>query len=430
MSNPFLSNEREFIIECRVFSNIAAAMEYRSTDIGNIPSGYAYIGSIQSNEIVSYNTNNALSGQGICLGDIVTGSYDLTIMKSAFDRLLKGHERDMDTLSVHVRLGIANPDSSTRAVIWKNFGVWYIDSVDIDYYDSIVNVHGSDFLSRVVDYEFEDQSTYTSSTTWGDVLTRVLDASDRLLSEYFSYDFASKNYTVFNGVSVTSGRRRPWWTPISDGMTETDAYTSSSFRDVLSTIACYAGGYGFVDLDGCFQIKTYRYENRYPITITKDYYSKFTTNLLVSTPIAVDYEYVGSYTYSKDSSGVYKYSSVDVYSDYQTSRDTNAIMRIDKVHPIKGVYSHVNDINSVLKTVGTIYSGSIDFIGDVALQIGQIVEVRYTDTNGSDHTCRLLASSVSFTFNGGLSCSITSSIPTNQEYYSGNRYRDSILVED
>jgi len=314
---------------------------------------------LANDEIISYNFSASTGSEGLPLGTTEAASY--TFVFDNTKRKLKPAQ--MDNAEVHVFVGIFEGS----AYKYEDFGVWYVDEGTDPEQSVSMTLTGMDALASRFGATFTDaKNAYPCSI--GDIVETVcLLAGIRL-----------KSKTFYNSDVAVS--KMPSW---KEGVT---------LRDIISYCAICAAGFARIDRNGQLEIISYADGAEYSIganlyqTLTETSGAAFAFNA-IQARLSDDAEDYSRFTIDQS---IEDGPTTTIQVEYNPLLTTEI----------------VNTITSKLSGL-VLTSADLSWGGDPQVKLGDIYEV----TNLKSETVRIMVTSQSFTFDGGLSVSESCELP-------------------
>lgn len=327
-------------------------------------------------DVVMYTSNADLGYEGVPLGATGAASYTLQL-----DNVGRKYTPSMfDNAEVHMWIGILENDE----FVYSDFGVWYVESCVAPEQSVYITLYGSDALATKFTAEYGDSGSYP--TTIGSLLTAVCVAAGIRLK---AVDFPN---------AAVSIQKKPNW------------FDATTLRDIVSYCAICAGGFARIAMDGQLEILSYADGQSYEVDpnlykrFSLDGGSEFKFNAIEAklTEDAEEYD-----RYAVDSS-IADNATNTIQLDYNP-------LLTDKI-----VQSVVTELKNV-----RMESGTLEWVGDPSVKCGDYFET--TTLNGT--VVRIMATSLSFVFNGGLSSTVECSLPSTNTV-NGSSYSSAGSLYD
>lgn len=318
-------------------------------------------------DVVMYTSNADLGYEGLPLGATGAAAYTLQL-----DNVGRKYTPSMfDNAEVHMWIGILTDGE----FVYSDFGVWYVESCSAPEQSVYITLYGSDALASKFTAVYNDAGAYP--TTIGSLLTAVCTAAGiRLKSNSFPN-------------AAVSISKKPAW------------FDETTLRDIVGYCAICAGGFARIAMDGLLEIVSYADGATY--SVGSDLYK----------------------TFSLEGGGTFKFNAIEAklsedaeeYSRYAidasvADNPTNTI-QID-YNPLLTdaiIQSLVTELNGV-----EMDSGVLEWVGDPVVRCGD-----YFETETLDGTVvKIMATMVSFTFNGGLTSGVECSLPSTNTVNSSS----------
>lgn len=314
---------------------------------------------LTTQDIQSYSRNASCSAEGLVLGGTDAANYTLTVKKS-----LGFTQQALDNAEVHVEIGI----DTANGVEYTPGGVWYVHDFDSPEQSTTATLTGEDALSTRFEAVMQDASTYP--TTVGSLATFVCAAADIPL----------KSNAFFNSAMAIS--KKPDWPE------------DCTLREVLGWCAACAGGFARIAPDGECEIVCYTDGIHYTLAPS------------------------GYRSLAPHGGKQFSFNCIEWEHDEDTETE-NLRFAIDDAIPSNAsntitVSGHPFITREMLNAVAgefeglTIASADVDWRGDPGLLPGDFVAV--TNLKGIVYT--LMVTDVSLTFDGGLTSSFSSAMPS------------------
>lgn len=320
---------------------------------------------VEAPEIYSYRQDASAASSGLPIGMAMSTNYTLTLVKTACPYGVV----ELDGAEVRVRMG----SKATNGYEYVDAGLWYVTAASAPESGSTLTLNGSDALNLYFDSKLEDNASAYPRT-----LSSLLD----LVCTLAGVPLATKDFV--NGSTTIA--KLPRWPE------------NTSLRDIVGYIAACAGGFAQIDPSGRLEIVS---NGRGQIwSIAPDQYinytptggTRFAFNCLRVTMVAdsEDAEIPEPVRFAVDAN--------------ITDNSTNCIEINSNPLYTDAIAAKVRD---TLK--GLSYSGAtLNWLGDPRVACGTQIDI--TTLDGS--TERLLVTNKQLTFDGGLSMSCASVMPT------------------
>lgn len=315
--------------------------------------------SISESDVVMYSSYHG-GFEGVLLGSVSAASFTLEINKVG-----RGYTpQDFDGARVRMEIGLL----TNGVFIYSPFGTWYVDSCSAPEQSVTITLFGYDALGSKFEAEYTD-SEGAYPTTIGSLVTAICTGAGVRLDR-----------TDFPNAAVEI-KEMPEW---ADGVT---------LRDVLSYCAICAGGFAQITHDGKLEILSFADGRTIPVGA--DRYTAF----------------------SLEGGDVFKFNAIEVMpsidaEDYlrfavDDSIPDNAANTIQLDYNPLLTKNIVNSVVTELKGCEAT-AGTLTWVGDPAVRCGDFFDVTMLD----QMVVRIMATSLSFTFHGGLSCEVRCELPS------------------
>lgn len=314
---------------------------------------------LTADDIITYSFDSQIGSEGLPLGSAESANFSLEISNVG----RKYTPAQFDNTEVHMFVGI----KTGADYVYSDFGVWYVESSSAPEQSVSISLSGYDALATRFEAEFEDDKSDYPCTI-GDIVNIVCLAAGIKLK---TASFPNAALTVSN---------MPKW---EDGTT---------LRDVLSFCAVCAGGYVRIARNGQLEIVGFGDGQTYELD--PDMYQEFTLNG------GTAFKFNAIEAMLKDDAEEYTRYAVDGdISDNATNTiqvEYNPLLT-DSI--MKRVVSELTGIE--------MDAGSLTWCGDPSVQCTDYINV--TMLNGERH--KIMVTSQSFTFDGGLSVTENCDLP-------------------
>lgn len=315
---------------------------------------------LTDSEILHYSIDQQLGNEGLPLGSAEAASFNLEI--SNVGRRFTPEQ--FDNAEVHMFVGI----KTGGEYAYSDFGVWYVDSTSSPEQSVSVSLSGYDALATRFSAVFTDEKSLYPSTIGTLAQTVCLAAGITLKS------------TAFPNAAVKISKMPAW-------------EEETTLRDILSYCAICAGGYVRIARNGMVEIvcfadgETHRLNPGIYQTYTPSGGTAFAFNCIEA-------------MLTKDGDD-YSRFAVD---DKITSNATNTIqVEYNPLLTKAIIQSVVSELTGI-----TMSAGDISWGGDPSVMCTDYYIV--TSLDGSEH--KLMVTSQSYSFDGGLTANESCSLPT------------------
>lgn len=325
---------------------------------------------ISDSDIVMYSLSAQIGAEGLPLGMTSSTSFTLEIDNTG----RKYTPSHFDNAEVHMWLGLVTDGE----VEYTDFGTWYVESSSAPEQSVSIVLYGNDALnSKFAAVFVDDKADYP--TTIASLLTGVCTAAGIPL----------KN-TNFPNAAVRISKMPEWPEEVT-------------LRDIVSYCAICAGGFARIDESGKLEILSFADGAEHSITsslyksFTRTGGSEFVFNCIEAKLSEEDEEYT---RFAIDAS-IAGNATNTIQLDYNPLL-TEAIVQ-SVVTELKGI---------------AITAGELTWMGDPTVRCGDYFDIEMLNgTHG-----RIMATSIQFTFRGGLLCDVNCELPslntTNGASYS------------
>lgn len=314
---------------------------------------------LTADDIITYSFDSQIGSEGLPLGSAESANFSLEISNVG----RKYTPAQFDNAEVHMFVGI----KTGADYVYSDFGVWYVENSSAPEQSVSISLSGYDALATRFEAEFEDDKSDYPCTIGDIVNIACLAAGIKLKTA----SFPNAALTVSN---------MPKW---EDGTT---------LRDVLSFCAVCAGGYVRIARNGQLEIVGFGDGQTYELD--PDMYQEFTLNG------GTAFKFNAIEAMLKDDAEEYTRYAVDGdISDNATNTiqvEYNPLLT-DSI--MKRVVSELTGIE--------MDAGSLTWCGDPSVQCTDYINV--TMLNGEQH--KIMVTSQSFTFDGGLSVTENCDLP-------------------
>lgn len=358
---------------------------YRDLDVSatiTLRSGAQLV--VQAGDVYSYSANGTASTSGIPIGNAVSYTFSLSVTAAACPYTAE----QLDGAEVRVRMGVRGDSASDYEYV--DAGAWYVTEVGAPEASSAITLKGSDALNLYFGQTFSDtEAGYP--ITLGNLLALVCAIPG----------VAVKSNNWLNSNTLIA--KKPRW---SDSVT---------LRSIVGYIAACAGGFAQIDPSGQLEIITAGRGSVMQITpeaytsFTPTGGAKFSFNCLrvVFVPESEDAMAADAVRFAID--GSIEDNATNCVAVENNPLYTEAIAA--------SVRDALNDVE---------YSGAtISWLGDPRVVCGHTMQI--TALDGQQHIA--LVTNRQLTFDGGLTMTCTSSMPTlydtSSHYSSSGRLFNS-----
>jgi len=314
---------------------------------------------ITESDVVAYSSYYG-GFEGVLLGSVSAASFTLEMNKVG----LNYTPHDFDGAQVQMKIGLF----ANGSFVYSPFGTWYVDSCSAPEQSVTITLFGYDALASKFEAAYTD-SEEVYPTTIGSLVTAICTGAGVRLDR-----------TDFPNAAVEIEKMPEW----AEGVT---------LRDVLSYCAICAGGFAQITPAGKLEILSFA--NGRTVSVGADRYTSFSMeggdlfmfNAIEAMP-------------SVDADDYVRFAIDDSIPDNAANTiqlDYNPLLT-EKI---------VNSVVTELKGL-TAAAGTLSWVGDPAVRCGDFFEV----TTMNQTVVRLMATSLSFTFHGGLSCEVRCELPS------------------
>lgn len=314
---------------------------------------------LTADDIITYSFDSQIGSEGLPLGSAESANFSLEISNVG----RKYTPAQFDNAEVHMFIGI----KTGADYVYSDFGVWYVESSSAPEQSVSISLSGYDALATRFEAEFEDDKSDYPCTIGDIVNIACLAAGIKLKT------------TNFPNAALKVSSMPKW----EEGTT---------LRDVLSFCAVCAGGYVRIARNGQLEIVGFGDGQTYELD--PDMYQEFTLTG------GTAFKFNAIEAMLKDDAEEYTRYAVD------SKIEDNATNTIQvEYNPLL--------TDSILQRVVTeltgieMDAGSITWCGDPSVQCTDYIEV--TMLNGEKH--KIMVTSQSFTFDGGLSVTENCDLP-------------------
>lgn len=332
--------------------------------------------SLTESDVVMYSSYSG-GFEGIPLGSVIASSYTLEL-----DNVNRKYTpQQFDNAQVAMQIGIL----VDGAFEYSDFGTWYVDSSSAPEQSVSITLFGYDALNSKFEAEYiDDEDAYP--TTIGSLVVAVCAAAGVMLN---NTDFANAAVAI---------EKVPEW---REGVT---------LRDVLSYCTTCAGGFAQIAPNGKLEI--WSFADGRTISIGPDKYISLTLD--------------GGSAFSFNALEVMMTEDADDYTRYAIngSIPDNATNTIQLDYNPLFTESIVNSVVTELSGL-TASAGTLSWIGDPSVRCGDFFEI----TMLNETVVRIMATSLSFTFHGGLVCDVSCELPSKSTV-NGSTYSATISQYD
>lgn len=333
--------------------------------------------SLSTSNIVSYSINDMCSGQGIAIGAVDASSYSLTLIKSA----IAGHTAEqLSNARINVQIGILIDSGYT----YTNAGVWYVHSIQAPEQSNTVTVSGFDALASKFSADWVDEGTYPA--TIGNIVASICAGAGVNLAS-----------SAFPNAAIEIAEKPDWG-------------EEATLRTVLGICVTCAGGYAKINRSGALEIKSWVDGATYTLSPTD--YARFTLGVGERFNFNCIEAKIG------DAEEFARYAVNENIADNATNTiqiEGNPILTDSIVQSLVSEFTGLSVVGAYLS-----------WIGDPAVQIGDFLTI--TDLKGN--TYKMLVTSNTLTFTGGMSAETGSDMPsmnteTSASYSTGSSLFDA-----
>lgn len=325
---------------------------------------------LTADDISAYTVSGTASTGGIPLGEAVAQTFTLT-----FDNTLyQLSARLLDDAKVYVSI------AEGQTEVWRDFGVWYVDSTSAPEQDPFCTISGADALNSRFDAKWTDTA---------EDYPRNLLLIAKTMCAIADVELATENFRNYDYIV----QKMPEW------------FENVTIRDVIACIAACAAGFAYINYSGQLEIKTIGAAGEH--TVDPDYYSNLSNSGGMGFKFnCLQYQFESD---SEDEDAVYTRFAID---GALVDNATNTIQM--EGNPLITT-EMANDIVQALS--GVEYEGAdLSWFGGIDAVLGDDLTV--TDLDGVAH--RLIINNQTIQFNGGgMSASTQSDLPslTSQTAY-------------
>lgn len=315
---------------------------------------------IDTDDILSYSIQAQTGSEGLPLGTTEAASYNLSLKNVG--RIYTPSM--LDNAKISMQIGIERDG----AFVYSDFGVWYVQSVNMPEQSVAIDIMGYDALASRFSAVYND-TAQAYPTTIGSLVTAVCAAAGVTLQ---SASFPN---------AAVSIKTLPEWPE------------DATLRDILGFCAACAGGFARIGRNGRLEIVSYADNASH--SIDSGLYRTFTP--------------VGGQAFSFNAIEV-KFSDEDEeYTRYAVNANvednaTNTL-QIEGNPLMTG--SIVNSLVSELSGI-SMSGASVTWGGDPAVQCGDMLSV--TARDGS--VTKIMVNAQTLSFDGGLSATESCNLPT------------------
>lgn len=320
---------------------------------------------VEAPEIYSYRQDASAASSGLPIGMAMSTNYTLTLVKTACPYGVV----ELDGAEVRVRMG----SKATNGYEYVDAGLWYVTAASAPESGSTLTLNGSDALNLYFDSKLEDNASAYPRT-----LSSLLD----LVCTLAGVPLAIKDFV--NGSTAIA--KLPRWPE------------NTSLRDIVGYIAACAGGFAQIDPSGRLEVVTNGRGQVWPIA--PDQYINYTPT--GGTRFAFNCLRVTMVADSEDA---------EIPEPVRFAVDANIADNSTNCIEISGNPLYTDAIAAKVRDTlkGLSYSGAtLNWLGDPRVACGTQIDI--TTLDGS--TERLLVTNKQLTFDGGLSMSCASVMPT------------------
>lgn len=358
---------------------------YRDIDISatiTLRSGAQFI--VPAEDIYSYTSSGTASASGIPIGEAISYTYTMSVTASACPYTAA----ELDGAEVRVRMGVCS--NATAAYDYVDAGAWYITSVGAPEASSAITLKGNDALNLYFGQTLSDTAGGYPRTL-GDLLALICAIAG----------VAVKSNDWLNSTAIVANM--PRW---SDGTT---------LRSIVGYIAACAGGFAQIDPSGQLEIIT---AGRGSIVqLDPETYTSFAPT--GGAIFAFNCLHVTFMAANEDETApeAVRFAINGSLED----NATNCLAVENNPLYTETIAASVRDALSGVK-----YSGAtISWLGDPRVVCGHTMQI--TALDGQQHIA--LVTNRQLTFDGGLTMTCTSSMPTlydtSSHYSSSGRLFNS-----
>lgn len=315
---------------------------------------------IAEEDISGYSPSTTMSSQAIPLGSAAATSFSMAFNNQ--DYALSAD--DLDGAEIH---GYVSEGTDGA---WKDFGVWYVEAMDVSEQDAFATITGSDALNSKFNAKWTDvKGNYP----------RTLLLIAQTMCAVAGVELAT---TGFRNASFSVSKMPDWG-------------DDATIRDVISHIAVCAAGFARMNYSGQLEIVTIGQTARH--TADADYYSRYSAGGRFDFN-CFQYQFE---TDPDEDEAEYTRFAID------TSIEDNATNTIQLSGNPLITNAMANDIAQALKDIS--YEGAnITWFGGTDVLPGD--ELALTTMDGKTHI--LILNSYSLDMNGGMSSDSASDMPS------------------
>lgn len=331
-----------------------------------LKSGTAFV-RVGLEDIIHYSSNTSIGSDGLPLGGTESASYTLEINNvDPVTGKKKYTPEYFDGAMVQMEMSITIDGTETITPL----GQWFVDNTEAPEQSVSITLNGYDALATSFEVKYTDAST-AYPTTLGSLATAICTAANTQLDT-----------PNFLNAAVSISKMPTWGEDVTA-------------RDILSYIAVCAGGYARVNERGRIEIVSFADGEEY--SIDPSLYRTFTP----TGGSAFDFNCIEA----KVTSDAADYTRYAIDSTIEDS-PVNTI-QVD-YNPLLTA-SIVNSIVTEFDTKGlNMQAGTFEWGGDPSIKLGDI----FTLTTLDDTEYRIMVTSLTYEYDGGLSQTISCSLPS------------------
>lgn len=391
-----------------------------------------------ASDVVTYSIHSSLSGSGVSVGNVTSATYSLELSKDwehCDEYLQVSRQMDLGAnvakFVISVEIGIETPNG------WKYepFGRWLVDGVSGD--DSLsttIQITGMDALDSLSEMLIRDTSSYgNGQTSVPALLKRICEhlpyVSGCNVPAYDLVNYWNMQYVTWGNDPTVPGNKllyeyRPMWGGIKDGK----PYWVSNPSSMLASTASLRLANVRTAMDG--YVEVVQPELKYPQAIGTDYIIDMDidrTRWFDIDTVVFQYNPVDPVSVNDDGEAEYNQGSDMRYvklcrnGSPKQYKGSAILIEADTLNPFAWILergyiggigngiagSGMNGYPDFARRVRNIVSGTVNYIGVPDLLAGDLVLVKGVSDSNETVEHRLFLTDVSYTFDGGLSCTLT-----------------------
>ena len=357
---------------------------YRDLDIkATVTLGNGTQFTIAAKDIYSYRQDASAASSGLPIGMAMSTNYTLVVLKSACQYSLAA----LDGAKVYVQMG----SKSGTEYEYTDAGVWYVTAANAPESGSTLTLNGSDALNLFFNSQFTDDGSIYPCT-----LSKLLG----IVATSAGVTLASSSF-LNGGINIAKLPRWP---------------EKATLRDLVGYIAACAGGFAQINPSGKLEIVTNGRGKSWNInsaqylnyTLTGGTHFAFNCLRVTMVPESADAQTPEPVRYAVNAS--------------TADKSTNCIEISGNPLYTATIARNVRDALKDLSYAGA----TLNWLGDPRVTCGAQITVTALDNS----TAKLLVTNRQLTFDGGLSMTCASVMPTTNQPSAHFGNTGSVFNED